>query len=143
VTYPIPPLQTLNSHSQASQKIVCCRLGWVQHADSFNLLDLTVRQATWLVSGPSRRCRSKHYDFFHIEAFAPPLPPTFGELQETFLSTLPRLWRIPWEKSNKEAVRRLAMDGFSMLGNSHIRRETPPPCPCLLAGHVATSPRLH
>ena len=142
-SHQIPPLQTLNSHSRAAQNILCCRLGWVQHADSFKVLDLTVRQATWLVSGPSRQYRSKHYDFFHVEAFATPLPPTFGDLRETFLNTLHRLWRIPWENSNKEAFWRLAIDGFSMLGNSHIRREPPPPCPCLRAGQVVTSPRLH
>jgi hypothetical protein len=72
-----------------------------------------------------------------------PLPPSFGDIMATFPGTLHRLWQIQWYNSHKEPFWRVAMDGFSMLGNSHIRDAAPPPCPCLQNGQVVSSPRLH
>ena len=53
-----------------------------------------------------------------------------------------RLCKITWENSHKQAFWRLAIDGFTMFGNSQLRRVAKP-CRCTTLATYIITPRLH
>ena len=143
-THPCPGLHTLGGLAQVSQSILIRRLGWAQQeGGAIWLLNLTVRQATYIATESSRAYRADHHSLFHIDAFPTPPPPNFRSALSAFPDTLQRLWRIPWENSQKEAFWRLAVDGFTMCGNSHIRHFDVVRCECLPLDTPPYSPRRH
>jgi hypothetical protein len=134
----------LGGLTQVSQSILIRCLGWdQQEGGAIWLLNLTVRQATYIATVSSCAYRADHHRMFHIDAFPTPPPPNFRSALPTFPDTHQRLWRIPWENSQKEAFWRLAVDGFTMFGNSHMRHFDVVRCECLPLDTPPYSPRRH
>ena len=143
-THYLPAVAPLTGEVMVAQSILMNRLGWAQPGGgSFWLLTLTVRQATYLATKPSRDYRATHHRAFHYDAFPSPPPPEFRHTLNDFPKTLSRLWHIRWENSQKEAFWRLAIDGFTMFGNTHNRWREVDRCQCVPPDTPPYSPRNH
>jgi hypothetical protein len=105
------------------------RLGWRRPGGRpVRLQDLTVREATaWQLEATVAPRRAQLHAAFAAAAGCP-APPAAAAARVR--STLRRLWAIQWEDRVKEPLWRLALDGFQMPGNSHLRRLRPQRCAC-------------
>jgi hypothetical protein len=125
----------------AAARQIAQRLGWQdEEMGTVPALTLTVKAATDLQLGDVRARRWELHAAFVKEAYdmrgvAP------EELVGTLRGSMARVWAIHWENEHKEAWWRLAVDGFSEMGNSHYRDHPAGTCAC--GKSVAPSPRSH
>ena len=113
---------------------IVARLGWRWGGGppvALAALSVHVGTAMQLSSVGAAR-RAAHTQFVQ-EALGvlDPAAPVLGGVLSSLLSVFPRLWSsLRWENEHKEAWWRLTVDGFPLLGNSHIRGVRPAACGC-------------
>ena len=131
------------------------RMGWRFNGSlTVPLKCLTVGLATQLQLRPVAEMRIRlHADFAlearHSQPLAPPAQADQTQVRDAAAgvqATLARLWKIKWERENKETLWRLAVDGIPLRGNTHLHGLQPERCGCGGYGGPGpqpTSPRAH
>ena len=115
------------------------RLGWrMPDGSALPLLGLTVRWATSILVQPAVARRTLLHEAFCVAAYVGAAPPPGAP---SLALTLRRLWKVRWENHYKEPFWRLSVDGFPMVGNSHLSRLAAAVCPC--GAPASPSPRDH
>jgi hypothetical protein len=123
-------LGLLPSPKAVMATILLPRLGWrLGAARPIPLANLTVRAATALLAAPAAAHRAATRLAPFAAAAAGALSPAAAPLPE-LLSTLERLWRLPWENGRKEAFWRLVYDALPTAARMH--RDAP--CLCGSSG---------
>ena len=136
-----------------AQMVEC--MGWRFSASlAAPLRCLTVGLATQLQLRPVGEQRTRlHAEFAHeARQQPPPVQPSHpdqaevGEAAAGVQATLTRLWKIKWERENKETLWRLAVDGVPLRGNTHLHGLQTERCGCGGYGGPGPqpcSPRAH
>ena len=86
---------------------------------------ITVKQLTKLQADTGLAARWPRMHAFLAEAGAPPRVTV-----PVLLSHMAQVWRSPWHNYHKEALWRLALDGFAMRDGARYNPTGARPCPC-------------
>jgi len=98
---------------QEAWKRIVKSLGWRVGQVLLHFSQVTVKFATTLLMAPSLRTLDiKHEDFILDAVDIVLSPENLANTLLEFRRTLSRMWRLRWDNEHKEALWRLALDGF-------------------------------